>query len=136
MDKVFLDANVLFSAAYRPQNDLLKLWSLPDIKLFTSTYALEEARRNLGTARQAEVLNQLLPSLAVLHEPPPTMALPEGVSLPVKDAPILRVAMHAKVTHLLTGDRRHFGTYFGRTVGGVLILAPAMYLRDRRVYPA
>jgi predicted nucleic acid-binding protein len=47
VDRVFLDANVLFSAAYRSDSGLLKLWKLKRTKLITSTYALEEARTNL-----------------------------------------------------------------------------------------
>jgi uncharacterized protein len=45
MDRLFLDANVLFSAAYRPGVRLLKLWKLKNVALFSSRYALEEALR-------------------------------------------------------------------------------------------
>lgn len=52
--RVFLDANVLFSAAHRAQNGLLALWALPDTTLVTSDYAVLEARRNLeGEERRA-----------------------------------------------------------------------------------
>jgi len=52
MDRLFLDANVLFSAAYRPNAGLLKLWKLKDVVLCFSRYALEEARINLGEETQ------------------------------------------------------------------------------------
>ena len=41
MDRVFLDANVLFSAAYRQDSSLLRLWELKDVELVTSAYAFE-----------------------------------------------------------------------------------------------
>jgi hypothetical protein len=43
MDRVFLDANVLFSAAYREGAGLLKLWKLGRAELITSEYAADEA---------------------------------------------------------------------------------------------
>jgi hypothetical protein len=33
MHRLFLDANILFSAAYRPDAGLIKLWKLPDATL-------------------------------------------------------------------------------------------------------
>jgi uncharacterized protein len=47
MDRLFLDANVLFSAAYRPDAGLGQLWKLEGAILCSSHYALEEARINL-----------------------------------------------------------------------------------------
>ena len=44
-----------------------------------------------------------------------------GVNLPEKDQPILAAAFKARATHLLTGDRRHFGECFGKRICGVLI---------------
>jgi len=79
MDRLFLDAKILFSAAYRPNAGLLRLWRLSDVVLCTGHYALEEARS----------------------------------------------------THLITGDLRHFGPYFGKKLAGILVLSPADYLRLR-----
>ena len=45
--------------------------------------------------------------------------LPEGVSLPEKDVPILLAAIEARATHPLTGNLRHFGSYFGKRVEGI-----------------
>jgi hypothetical protein len=39
--------------------------------------------------------------------------------------------MEAQATHLLTGDVRHFGPYFGKTVQGVLVVTAAEYLKLR-----
>lgn len=45
-----------------------------------------------------------------------------------KDRPILLVAIQAQATHLLTGDKRHFGSLYGQCISGVHILRPADYL--------
>jgi uncharacterized protein len=144
VDRLFLDATVLFAAAYRADAGLRRLWSLPDVQLFSSRYACAEAQANLlprdpsGRPLEAEgvrieKLDRLLHLLrrvtVVVDSGEPT--LPEGVVLPEKDAPILRGAIDSRVTHLLTADRAHFGRYFGQTVAGVLILAPGDYLRSR-----
>ncbi len=59
MDRLFLDANVLFSAAYREDAGLVELWKLEDVELVTSAYAFEEARRNLTDDEQIERLQAL-----------------------------------------------------------------------------
>ncbi len=130
MDRVFLDANVLFSAAYRSHSGLILLWQLKQVKLVTSEYAVEEARINLDDEAQRARLRKLLESVAII----PTVSsgpLPSGVDLPEKDHPILLTALKAKASHLLTGDKQDFGRYFGRRIGGVLILPPADYFKRR-----
>src|SRR5437879_2519148 len=92
MDRLFLDANVLFSAAYRPNPGLLKLWKLKNVILCSSRHALEEARINLTV-------------------------------------PILLAAIEARATHLITGDLRHFGPYFGKKIQCILVLPPGNYLK-------
>jgi predicted nucleic acid-binding protein len=132
MDSVFLDASVLSSAAYRPEGGLSRLWKLAKVRLITSVYAVDEARRNLSQEAQREALARLLQSVEVMPGAP-AGRLPKGVALPEKDAPILLAAIHAKATHLITGDKKHFGRYFGRTIAGVRILPPAAYLRGHAV---
>lgn len=132
MDRVFLDANILFSAAYRPNAGLRQLWEVPNVALVRSAYAVEEARRNLDRPEQRAALQDLLQSVEVLAASPgdPPLAVP--IEIPEKDRPILAMAVAARATHLLTGDVRHFGRYYGQTVAGVHILLPAAYLRGRR----
>jgi uncharacterized protein len=130
-DVVFLDANVLFSAAYRPGAGLLRLWDLPDVRVVSSAYALEEARRNLSDAEQLARLDSLAVRTEIRAEESDA-PLPHGVTLPAKDRPILGGAILTGATHLLTGDVRHFGRYFGKTIGGVHILPPGDYLRGYR----
>jgi hypothetical protein len=129
MDRLFLDANVLFSAAYRPNAGLLRLWKLKNVVLCSSGYALEEARINLADEDQKARLITLS-GLVHLFEAGPG-PLPRGISLPEKDAPILLAAIAAETTHLLTGDVRHFGPYFGKKIAGITIELPGEYLRLR-----
>lgn len=131
MDVVFLDANVLFSAAYRPDARLRRLWELPDVTLVTSAYAVEEARRNLDSPTQRADLEKLLHTVKVMTVTPLDCSPLPAVELPDKDRPILLAAIDAKATHLLTGDFSHFGSYYGQAVEGVFILPPADYLRTR-----
>jgi uncharacterized protein len=130
VDRVFLDANVLFSAAYRTDAGLLRLWRVRDIQLCASHYALEEARINLDESAQQTRLTQLAAKLQLFD--PADQRLPSGIVLAAKDVPILLAAIAAHATHLLTGDFRHFGQYFRKRIGGVLILTPADYLHGRQ----
>lgn len=130
MDRVFLDANVLFSAAYRPKAGLLELWSLKQTVLCSSRYALEEARGNLADEKQQALLETLSQSINLFEAG--TGELSAGISLPDKDVPILLAAIAAKATHLITGDEPHFGAYFHRTIQGILVLSPRDYLKSRK----
>ncbi len=130
VDRLFLDANVLFSAAYRPEAGLRRLWELTDVELITSAYAVEEARRNLETPAQRTSLNELLDAVKILAVSPGTLSLPLAIDLPENDRPILAAAIGARSTHLVTGDVKAFGKYYGQMVEGVLILPLAVYLRE------
>lgn len=126
MDRLFLDANVLFSAAYRAEAGLLKLRKLK-VELITSSYAVEEARINLSTEQQRDRLKILTANIKVVS----TYAdreLPVGITLPDKDRPILQAAIDGAATHLLTGDITHFGKYYGKMISGILILPTGDYL--------
>jgi predicted nucleic acid-binding protein len=127
VDRVFLDANVLFSAAYRQGAGVCRLWDLQRAELITSEYAAEEARCNLVEEAQRQRLSKLLRNVRIV----PSVAgipLPSGIVLPEKDRPILMAAIQARATHLLTGDKLHFGKYFARRIAGVLIMLPGVYL--------
>lgn len=130
-DRVFLDANVLVSAAWSPQNGLLALWTLSETSLLTSGYAILEADRNVRTPDQRTRLFHLVLQLEIVDEPS-ARKLPVGVDLPAKDVPILLAAIAASARCLLTGDKDHFGPYYGRIIEGVEILRPAEYLARRR----
>jgi len=133
LDRVFLDANVLFSAAYALKSRMRELWELPDVEVLTSLYAVEEVQRNLAKKNPAAMprLRDLIARLNLCIWQSSDLSLPQGIELAEKDAPILAAAVHAKASYLLTGDD-HFAHLFGQTVSGVKILRPGRYLDFKR----
>jgi predicted nucleic acid-binding protein len=132
VDVVFLDANVLFSAAYRTDSRIRRLWRLSGVRLVTSSYAVEEARRNLDSPGQRADLERLLRSVEVVPHKPAPRRLPTDLKLPEKDRPIVLDAIDAGASFLLTGDFKHFGQYYDQIISGVRILPPGEYLRRKR----
>jgi predicted nucleic acid-binding protein len=119
VDRVFLDANVLFSVAYgspslRRLEDLAQKGSC---LLLASRYVIEEAKRNLSSEDQSRRLEAFLSEFEIVLEADPRIACP--VQLPEKDRPVLMAAINANADYLLTGDIEHFGEYFGKTIEGV-----------------
>ena len=129
MEGVFLDANVLFSAAYK-KTKLRSLWTLPKVTLLSSSYAVAEAETNLARERPEAVaeLENLLKRVRVVKATD-SQSLPASIKLEDKDRPILMAAISASATHLLTGDIKHFGHLLGMRVEGLLILTPAQYFQ-------
>ena len=87
MDRLFLDANVLFSAAYRRDAGIARLWGLSDVELITSPYATEEARINLIEEDQRQRRGTLLERVRIVTG---VSGLQPGLALPEKDLPILQ----------------------------------------------
>ena len=109
--RVFLDANVIFTAAHNPGGKaafVIELGAAGNFLLFTSDAALVEAKRNLASKYPgsdpflATLTGGITPVTADLFAP-----FPDG--LPTKDAVIFQAAMTCQATHFLTGDLRHFG---------------------------
>lgn len=137
MPELFLDANVLFTAAYSPDGRaaaLIELAKRGRCELLTSPHALTEARRNLKSKypEPAEQLEkEIMAHVTVVAE-----ATPEGVrvglryGLPLKDAPILGAALEAGADMLVTGDIRHFGHLQEEPIRGMKVVSPASALAD------
>lgn len=123
----FLDANVLFSAAWSASSRLTLLWEIEGADLLASEYVIEEARRNLETVEARLRLEGIARRLRIVPGQLDTL-LPAGLDLREKDRPVLAAALGARATHLVTGDRRDFGPFFGKTVAGVLVVTPADFL--------
>lgn len=125
--KLFLDANVLFTAAWSAEGisrSLFDLAASDRCSLVTSAFALDEARRNLALKAPAKLqeLDRLFPCLSVVPEPPSVMVeWAKGLPLPPKDAPIMAAAVACASDLLVTGDRRDFGHLFGRIIDGVRV---------------
>ncbi len=131
----FLDSNVLFSAAREPTSRLRIIWNRKRLKLLTSAYCVEESRRNLAADRPERLadLAELLQAVTIVAEAAAGMALPAGMMLPEKDRPVFLAAMQAGASRFVTGDKRHFGPYRGKLLGGALVLTPADFLAELRV---
>ena len=127
-DRIFLDANILFSIAYGSPG-LNRLWELAQRKrfiLFASNYVVEEAKRNLFSSEQLRNLEAFLSMVQLVSDVDPNIPCP--IKLPEKDRPVLLAAISIKADYLLTGDMIHFGKYFGQTVRGIKICLPRDYL--------
>ena len=131
MERVFLDANVLVSAALKPGSSIASLWTLPGVRLLASTYVLAEAQRNVPAGEVARRLERLIEALTVLPAEPASFAIEGDPGLPPKDRPVLLAAIVSGAHVLLTGDITHFGRCLGTTVSGVRILLPGEHLRGR-----
>jgi len=132
--RLFLDANVLFTAAYRAQGlsrGLFRLAQSGRCTLCTSAFAHEEALRNIqkNAPDRLGELTVLMEQVGLLPEPfPAGTAWAEALPLACKDAPVLAAAIQGRVELFVTGDRRDFGHLFGQVVKGVRILNPAAAL--------
>jgi predicted nucleic acid-binding protein len=128
--RLFLDANVLYSAAYTENSRLRKFWDLTEVILLSSDYAVMEARRNLAADKPDRLpeLNSLIGSLEIVSSLTLKQLSGKSSVLSPKDIPILMGAMAGGATHLITGDKKHFGKCFGKRLEGILVLRPAAYL--------
>ncbi len=131
MRRVFLDANVLFSAAYaeggavRPLFDVVK--KRGDTALIATEYVVREARRNLERKAPSRVseLEELLENVAIVEEPPARLVAELAPLVPDPgDAPVLAGAVSGKANLLVTGNERDFRELYGTEVRGVLVLRP------------
>ena len=126
--RVFADANVLFSAADSASATRVLLDALfTHATVVVNEHVWEEARRNI-TMKRPGLVNSLEELKAHLHfsskmEPVTNCQLPDD------DQPVLGGAVAARCTHLWTGDKRHFGHLYGKTVSGTLVV-PATVLAD------
>lgn len=130
MDRLFLDADVLFTAAWRPKAAISTIWQLENVTLMTSLYAFAQAEQNIESKTQARHLNNLAVSLYFVGTPA-VFELPEGIRLPPLQRPILAAAIEGQATHLITGNRSLYEPYYGNAYGGVLVSHPMDYLKDK-----
>ena len=126
--RVFLDANILFSAAKTDGaiRRLLRLLMNAGRVCCVDVYVVSEARRNLSRKgpQAVAVLEALLPLLEQASASLPTATRAELHWLPEKDRPVLAGAIRLRCDALLTGDRSDFGPGYGRSFSGVTVFSP------------
>ncbi len=123
--KIFLDANILFSAAKRgsAMSHFVKYLSQNHI-VITSDYAQQEADRNIAAKREEWQLDykQILKLIQIV----PSVDRQIQVKIADKDRPILATAIVQECNYLITGDKRDFGHLFGHVIDNVKIATPLM----------
>ena len=128
--RVFLDANILFSAAAPGGNVrvLIGLLLARGHECWADACVLAEARRNLAAKKPAclAALDDLTEKILLVSpaDSGGEATFPASL-LPEKDRPVLAAAIRGGCEALVTGDRAHFGPLYGQTIGGVAIHSPA-----------
>lgn len=127
--RLFFDANVLFTAAISPDGVSRKLFDLAkaqECTALSSVLAIDEAQRNIRAKRPkgTEAMKAIEELLEVVPEADKALFAWAARHLPNKDAPILAAAIAASADILVTGDRRHFGAFYGQSLQQVTILTP------------
>lgn len=119
--KIFLDANVLFSASNAGSNIHQFITLLTQShQLVTSDYAHEEARRNIQAKRAAWYATFEMLTASILQLP--SAELHHDIELVEKDRPILGAAIAHECDYLLTGDKKDFGHLYGVTIATVTVI--------------
>lgn len=132
MIRLFLDANVLFTAAHNPSGKaalIIDLGSQGYWEVVTCSYAIEEARRNI-VIKFPDYLERFESLISAVTKVPSRAGLICPIPLPKKDRPILETAIHCKATHLLTGDVKDFGPFMNNPslTSGVVIQSVSEFL--------
>ena len=132
--KIFLDANILFTAAHNPKGKsafIIDLGPEGHWSVVTCRLALEEANRNLliKFPEYRNRLNELSRSIELV---PSVLEGVCPVDLPEKDRALLLSAIEAQCSHLLTGDLKHFGKHMNKPqkTRGVRILTASAFLAN------
>ena len=134
MIRLFLDSNVLFTAAHNPEGKaslVIELAAGGHWEVVTSGYCLAEAQLNLERKHPA-ALGRLSEILRAVRLVPDVAGERCGLSLPEKDRPVFAAARRCKATHFLTGDRRHFGPYMNKAkdTKGIVVQTVGDFLVD------
>ena len=124
--RVFLDANVLFSAS-NSGSAIARLMeqAILRVELIINDFVEIEARRNLMLKRPEWLpcFEQLI--LGTQRAPMAIFSLP--VPLETKDQPVLCSAIRYYCKYLVTGDRRDFGHLYDTTIEGVTVISPSSF---------
>lgn len=123
--KVFADANILFSAADPGSATRVLLDALfLHASVVINEHVWEEARRNIAMKRPglAKDLEKLKSKFQISSQ----MTTVQNCPLPDTDQPVLGGAVANRCSHLWTGDKRHFGCLYGKTINGTLIVSATM----------
>ncbi len=126
--RIFLDANILFSAAKTDGavRELCRRLLDGGHECWVDDFVVAEARRNLVRKGEDAVveLDALLGRLHRAAAQSPARRSQLADWLPDKDRPVLAAAIRLKCDALVTGDLTHFGEGVGKSFAGVAIHTP------------
>jgi predicted nucleic acid-binding protein len=130
--RLFLDANVLFTAAHNPSGKaalIIDLGAQGYWEVMSCSYAIEEARRNLSI-KFPDYSKRFEELIATVIKVPSRSGRNCPANLPEKDRPILEAAIRGKASHLLTGDIKDFGPFMNNPslTGDVVIQTASEFL--------
>lgn len=124
--KIFLDANILFSSTQSGSATRLLFNALVkhNAECITNPHAFEEAKRNIEAKRPKQIseLKKISKHLNICN----AFYKDHAIDLPPQDVPILSGAIGSECTHLWTGDKKHFGKFYGKSIHGVLVVSHMM----------
>jgi len=130
--RLFLDSNVLFTAAHNPSGKaalIIDLGTQGHWEVMSCSYAIEEARRNISI-KFPDSLKRFEALMARVIKVPSRLGRNCPAILPEKDRPMLEAAIQCKASHLLTGDIKDFGPIMNKPslTDGVIIQTASEFL--------
>lgn len=126
--RIFLDANILFSAA-NPSGSIRQLLNVVRAaghQCWADEQVIREAHRNLFL-KQPERIPDFEHLLGETHFASKLPNMPLSLMetpLPENDCRVLAAAIANACEAFVTGDQTHFGPLYGKTVRGVKICSP------------
>lgn len=125
--RIFLDANILFSAVKSDGAVHAFVALLLEVghECWVDGYVVDEARRNIMAKAPGRLPHlDMLVSRVRMSAVAPAAARAEAHGLPEKDRLVLAAAVALECDAVVTGDRTHFGKFYGRQVASVMIHSP------------
>ena len=126
--RVFLDANILFSAAKTngAVRALLALLADRGHMLVVDGYVVAEARRNQLTKFPSAIqaFDALLGHVEIASFRADRLPADLATLIAAKDQPVMAAAIRLRCDALVTGDSTHFGQLYGTVRHGVAIHSP------------
>ena len=131
--KVFLDSNVVFSAAYSEKEKsssyiFFELQNLNIIKIYISNLVKFESIHNIKIKKpeKLDFLNELLSKVYIIEDV--DVYYEFAKNLPENDRIILSSAIYHDIDFFITGNTKDFLTFYNKKLKNTLILTPKDFL--------
>jgi predicted nucleic acid-binding protein len=131
--KVFLDSNVLFSAAYSGKEKsrsylFFELQDIGIIEIYISNLVKFESINNIKIKRpeKSNFLNELLSKVIIIEDV--YIYYDDIKSLPENDRIILSSAAYHNIDFFITGNTKDFSPFYNKKLSNTLILTPKNFL--------